>query len=146
MIYWYQLKKRFQLIKVFVGQIIIKNIQFSIFYLNICRCKCIKSLKSVILFFKIAASPLEASCGTLKTIRYLSMLLSSLYDNFQCCVYDFFCNFSWDGGGTLPQKSCKHSKDLCEATLYRWIISVQRLARSFGTNIETHRQIDILLL
>ena len=45
-----------------------------------------------------------------------------------------FRDFSWEGGGTLPQNSKKPSRDLWEATLLRRTQSVQRLARSFGTN------------
>ena len=39
-----------------------------------------------------------------------------------------------------PKSSYKHSRNLLEATLLRKTRSVQRLPRSFGTNIQTHRQ------
>ena len=47
------------------------------------------------------------------------------------------CDFSWEGGGTLPQNSYKPSRDLWESTLLRRTRSDQRLARSFGTNTQT---------
>ena len=46
-----------------------------------------------------------------------------------------FFNFSWEGCGTPPQNSYKPSQDLRVATLLRRTRSVQRLSRSFGTNI-----------
>ena len=55
---------------------------------------------------------------------------------------EFFArgDFSLEGGGTLPQNSYNPSRDLCEATLLRRTLSVQRLVRFFGTNIQTQRQ------
>ena len=52
---------------------------------------------------------------------------------------NFFCNFSWEGGGTLPKNSSKPSRDLLEDTLLRRTRSVQRLARSFGTDTQTDK-------
>ncbi len=72
-----------------------------------------------------------------KYLRYLSMLRISLRI---FIFFSIFCDFSWEGGGTLPQNSYKPSQDLWEATL----VSFQRLARSFGTH--WHRQTHSLLL
>ena len=55
-------------------------------------------------------------------------------------IFWFFCHFSWEGGGTLLQNSYKPSRNLWEATLLRRTRSVQRLARSFGTNKHTDTQ------
>ena len=52
----------------------------------------------------------------------------------------FYSDFSLEGGGTLPQNSYKPSRDLWEATLLRRTRSVQRLARSFGTDTQTDKQ------
>jgi hypothetical protein len=62
----------------------------------------------------------------------MSMLRSSLYKN--TSIFFKNCDFSWEGGGTLPHNSYKPS--------LRRTRLVQRLARSLGTA----KQTDILLL
>ena len=59
-----------------------------------------------------------------------------LYDTYLLCdqvstipLYDAL-NFSWQGGGTLPQNSYKPFKDLREATQLGITMSVDRVARS----------------
>ena len=80
--------------------------------------------KTTLVFLLLAATPLEASSVTLnvwfKSLQYLSILRSSLYDTSLSCVevswrktfFDFFCDFSLEGGGTLPPNSYKPSQDL----------------------------------
>ena len=47
-----------------------------------------------------------------------SMLRLSLYDIYLCCIeilrnfIFIFCDFSWEGDGTLPQNSYKPSREL----------------------------------
>ena len=84
-----------------------------------------------------------------KSLRNISMLRSSLY-----VKNLFFCEFSWKGGGTFPLNIYKSSRDQWEATLLSRNRSGQILARSIGTDKQTHRetnrhterQTDILLL
>ncbi len=55
--------------------------------------------------------------------------------------------YLFGGGVSLPQNSYKPSRDIRESTtLLRRTRSVQRLGRSFGTNIQTNKEIYTLLL
>ena len=76
-------------------------------------------------YIVLAATPLKASSGTLnvwclKKNNVAKESLSNFYDTLQCNVgvsireerISIYCDFSCEGGGTLPQNSYKPSWDL----------------------------------
>ena len=75
----------------------------------------------------------------------LVMFLAN-FKNVHRASFFIFVDFSRESGGTLPQNSYKPSCDLWESTLLRRTRSIQLLARSFGTNTQTHKYTNILLL
>ena len=80
-------------------------------------------------FVYLSVSSGYAPEGPLVALK-MFFFCSSLNDNYLCCFqvstipsnvalkstniyfFRFFCDFSWEGGGTLPQNSYKPSRDL----------------------------------
>ncbi len=99
------------------------------------------SLKLLILFLLLAATPLEASSCTLNVFF---LQISNLRKNCLSCVMkseNIFCDFSWEGGGTLPQNSQKNFPGPMRSYSVK-----ENPIGSAVSEILWQRQTDILLL